>query len=277
MRTIIVVRGIGDVGSAVAVELFRAGYGVVIHDLPHPSSTRRKQSFCDAMFEGSAVLEDVKAQLLHDLPQIAARVAAHERIPVTEMDLPLLLAGLRPDVLVDARMRKHHEPETQIASAPFTVGLGPNFVAGTNVHAAVETGWNERLGEVVWQGPTRPLEGEPQTIAGHARDRYVYAPAAGVFRTTLRIGDTVAAGQEIARIGTISLQAPISGILRGLTHDGVSVDKKTKIIEVDPRGDPARIAGISERPKRIAEGVLDAIRTWERTREACGSAEERRH
>ena len=85
-------------------------------------------------------------------------------------------------------MKKHDQPEVQITLAPFTIGLGPNFVAGETVHAAVETGWNEGLGSVIWHGATRPLEGEPQTIAGHARDRYVYAPAAGVLRTTLQIG-----------------------------------------------------------------------------------------
>lgn len=260
----IIVRGIGDVGSAVALELFRAGYAVLIHETALPSSTRRKMSFCDAIFDGSAVLEGVHAQLSCDVSEMAAHLASHELIPVTMMDVALIMDALRPQVLVDARMRKHDQPDNQIMLAPFTLGLGPNFVAGKNVHAAVETGWNEGLGQVVWQGATRPLEGEPQTIAGHSRDRYVYAPAAGVFRTTSRIGDMVTAGQEIARIGEIPLQAPISGILRGLTHDGVPVARKTKIIEVDPRGAQAQVTGTAERQRRIAGGVLDAVKAWER-------------
>jgi xanthine dehydrogenase accessory factor len=157
-------------------------------------------------------------------------------------------------------MRKHNQPETQITLAPFTIGLGPNFAAGETVHAAVETGWNEGLGQVVWRGVTRPLEGEPQTIAGHARDRYVYAPIAGIFRTTARIGDMVKAGQTVANIGEIALHAPIDGILRGLTHDSVQVAQRNKVIEVDPRGEQAKITGIAERPGRIAAGVLEAIK-----------------
>ena len=47
-------------------------------------------------------------------------------------------------------------------------------------------------------------------------------------------------------IGDVPLRAPIDGILRGLTHDGVPVAKKTKVIEVDPRADLARITGISQ-------------------------------
>jgi len=257
------VRGSGDVGSGAAHALFRAGYAVLIHDSAQPAATRRRMSFCDAIFDGSAVLDGIRAQLLNDVPGMTACLAAHELIPVTTLDLSLILAALRPDVLVDARMRKHDQPEVQIMLAPFTVGLGPNFVAGKTVHAAVETGWNEALGQVIWQGATRPLEGEPQTIGGHARDRYVYAPAAGVFRTTFRVGDMVTSGQEVATIGESHLHAPITGILRGLTHDNVPVARKTKVIEVDPRGAHAQITGIAQRPGRIAGGVLEAIRTWE--------------
>jgi xanthine dehydrogenase accessory factor len=52
-------------------------------------------------------------------------------------------------------------------------------------------------------------------------------------------------------------------MLRGLTHDSVPVAKKAKVIEVDPRGAKAQIAGIAERPLRIAQGVLEAINTRE--------------
>ena len=257
------VRGSGDVGSAVAHTLFKAGYAVVIHDSAQPVATRRKMAFCDAIFDGNTVLAGVPGGLFNDGCELIARLAAHDLVVLTTLDLSRVLSILRPEVLVDARMRKHERPEVQIALAPFTVGLGPNFVAGETVHAAVETGWNEELGKVLWQGATRPLEGEPQTIAGHARDRYVYAPAAGMFRTAFQVGDMVSAEQEVARVNEIPLCAPISGILRGLTHDGVPVPQKAKIIEVDPRGAQAQICGIAERPGRIAKGVLQAIQAWE--------------
>ncbi len=262
MALLILVRGSGDVGSAAALALYRAGYTVIIHDSPAPSATRRKMSFADAIFNGSTILDGVPGKLFGDLRQLTASLQAHDLIPIATLEFSGILADLRPDVLVDARMRKHNQPEIQITLAPFTIGLGPNFIAGETVHAAVETGWNEELGYVIWHGATRPLEGEPQTIAGHARDRYVYSPAAGIFRTSLEVGDMVVAGQEVARVDTIPLHAPISGALRGLTHDGVSVAKKTKVIEVDPRGPQAQITGIGQRPGRIAEGVLRAVKEW---------------
>jgi xanthine dehydrogenase accessory factor len=262
MAFIILVRGSGDIGSAVAHTLFEANYSVVIHDSGKPSATRRKMAFCDAIFDGYALLAGVSAQLFGDPSELTARLAAHDLVALTTLDISQVLSILQPEVLVDARMKKHEQPEIQIALAPFTIGLGPNFIAGETVHAAIETGWNEELGNVIRHGATRPLEGEPQTIAGHARDRYVYSPAAGTFRTALQIGDMVSSGQVVAYVDEIPLCAPISGILRGMTHDGVPVTKKAKIIEVDPRGAQAQISGIAERPRRIAQGVLEAIKSW---------------
>jgi xanthine dehydrogenase accessory factor len=46
--TIVIVRGLGDIGSAVAHLLFREGCGVVIHDDPRPAATRRGMAFADA-------------------------------------------------------------------------------------------------------------------------------------------------------------------------------------------------------------------------------------
>ena len=57
----------------------------------------------------------------------------------------------------------------------------------------------------------------------------------------------------------MTLAAPLSGVIRGLTHSGVPVAVGTKIIEVDPRGDPAAVFGLGERPRRIAEGVCRAV------------------
>jgi xanthine dehydrogenase accessory factor len=69
----------------------------------------------------------------------------------------------------------------------------------------------------------------------------------------------------IARIDETSLTVPLSGVLRGLTHDGVPVTAGTKVIEIDPRGDSALVRGIGERPARIADGVLRAIDAARRT------------
>jgi hypothetical protein len=43
------------------------------------------------------------------------------------------------------------------------------------------------------------------------------------------------------------------------------VAERAKVIEIDPRGRMDQVGGIAERPRRIADGVLSAIRAWQRT------------
>ncbi|MCL4530181.1 MAG: hypothetical protein M1282_12285 [Chloroflexi bacterium] len=259
----ILIRGANDVGSAVAHRLFLAGYSVAIHEAPQPTTTRRRMSFTDAIFDGHAVLDGVESRLIKRLYLLRNALAAHRAIPVVVTDFHGLLRTFLPQILVDTRMRKHLQPESQRGPVEFTIGLGPNFIAGETIDIAIETNWGESLGQIIERGATSPLQGEPREIDGHARDRYVYAPLAGTFHTSLQIGDAVVQGQEVARIDAASLLAPVTGILRGLTHDGVPVTQKTKVIEVDPRALNAQVSGIGERPARIAEGVVNAIQNWE--------------
>jgi xanthine dehydrogenase accessory factor len=259
-RSVVLVRGSGDVGSAVAHVLLRSGYRVVVHDVPRPAAPRRGMAFADAVFDGACTLDGVRARRVDNLAAVGVAVAAGDELCITTAALDRVLAAVRPDVLVDARMRKHERPERQLDLAPLTIGLGPNFVAGDTTHLAIETQWGDALGAVVTSGPTRALGGEPRSFEGHARDRFVYAPAAGVLRTGAAIGDRVRAGEVVATIGNEPLAAPLDGILRGLTHDGVPVDAGAKVLEVDPRGDPSAVVGIGTRPRRIADGVLEALR-----------------
>lgn len=254
------VRGVGDIGSAIAHRLFCEGYEVVIQDDPQPTTTRRGMAFADAAFVGRASLEGVEAARARDIAHVHELLTARVAIPVYVLPWGPLLKEMAPAVLVDARMRKHSSPEVQLAAGVFTISLGPDLVAGRHADVVIETSW-EDLGRVITQGSSLPLRGEPREIEGHARDRYAYAPFDGVFRTKARIGDVVRRGQEIAEIGFTPLVAPMAGVLRGLTHDGVPVAARTKVIEVDPRGRTAEVRGIAERPRRIAEGVLSAIQS----------------
>jgi xanthine dehydrogenase accessory factor len=260
-QTIVLVRGSGDVGSAVAHLLFRSGFLVVIHDIARPAAPRRGMAFADAIFDGACALEGIGARLVDDVAALAPLLDARAEIPVTTAELTAVLGAVAPAVLVDARMRKRAQPERQLDLAPLTIGLGPNFVAGQTMHLSIETQWGDELGAVVREGATKQLGGEPRSIEGHARDRFVYAPAAGVMRTGAAIAQPVRAGEIVATIGDARLVAPLDGILRGLTHDGVPVEAGTKVVEVDPRGDIAAVIGIGRRPRRIAEGVLRAIET----------------
>jgi xanthine dehydrogenase accessory factor len=254
----VVVRGSGDVGSAVAHRLFSADFKVALHDDPESTASRRGMAFVDAMFDGRATLDGVTAVRCDALGALVTALSAHQVIPVSTGDLQELLLAVQPDILIDARMRKRTKPESQCGLAPLTIGLGPGFDSGSTVDIAIETSWSAP-GEIVRSGPTLDLAGEPNPIAGIGRTRDVYAPAAGMFQTTQKIGDLVERGEIVAKINQFPITAPISGMIRGLTRDGVPVAKEAKVLEIDPRGTNAVVTGLGERPSRIADGVLRAI------------------
>ena len=216
-------------------------------------------AFTDALFEGSATLESLLAKRAAAPSDLPPMIACGRALPVSDLPLQKVLRVVEPDILVDARVRKHVPAEPIRGLAPLAIGLGPGFVAGDSADVAVETGWGERLGQPIRSGAARDYAGEPRDLGGHGRERFVYAPAKGLFRTDLAIGEIVVQGQVVARIGSLAILAPFAGVLRGLTHDGAKVAVGTKIVEVDARADPGAAFGIGERPRRIAQGVLEAI------------------
>lgn len=258
-RARVLVRGVGDVGSAVAAVLHRAGYAVALHDEPTTSTPRRGMAFADAIFDGRATLDALTAIRVETPAELRHALNIGDAVPVAVMPFAHVVKAASWAVLIDARMRKRAVPERQCGLAPLTIGLGPNFVAAENVDLAVETSHGERLGAVIEAGATLPLSGEPREIGGVGRGRFVYAPEGGRFITGAHIGDRVEAGEAVAFIGALALHAPIGGVLRGLTRSGVEVAARTKVIEVDPRCDPAGAFGLGERPRCIAEGVLKAM------------------
>lgn len=263
-RPMVLVRGVGDVASAVAHRLVRDGFPVVLHQGPEaPLAHRRKMSFSDAWFDGGVELEGVTAERLDDLSSLS--VLLGQRIPV-----PMLISGLEEllqaydfPVLIDARMRKRERPEDQRGLAPLVVGLGPGFIAGANVDWAVETGWGDSLGMVIRAGPTLPLSGEPQVIGNTGRERIVYAPCSGRWRVRKDIGQAVTAGEVVADIDGLPVTAPIAGTVRGTVRGGVAIRAGAKVLEIDPRQpDAARFAGLGERPRKIAAGAAEALAEW---------------
>ncbi|WP_328703051.1 xanthine dehydrogenase [Arenibaculum pallidiluteum] len=254
----VLVRGVGEIGSAIAHALARRGRAVAIQEARMPMTARRGMAFADAVFDGSAWLEGVEARRI-DAPDAAARAIGRGFVPVIAAPVETVVALLPWAVLVDARMAKREAPDRAIGLAPLTVGLGPGHKAGATADWVVETAWGPDMGRVMTSGATLPLSGEPRQVGGAGRERFVYAPAGGVFRTAARIGEMVAAGATIAEIGGIPLRAPLDGSLRGLVRDGVPVPAGTKVIEVDPRGAAGQVSGLGERPRHIGERVAEAV------------------
>ena len=257
MRPVIVVLGCGDIGSAVAVDVFRAGTSVVVCDLPRPTHARRGMSFIDAFFDGHAALEGIEARFCPDIATVCATLKTHDAIAVASIDENELIGALHPDAIVDATLRRS-VPADRRAQAQRVIGLGPGFAPGVNCHLAVETQWGTTLGNVLRDRSTAERTGGPPLLGGAGRERFVATPDAGLWRTSASIGAHIHAGDVVGTLDGTPLRAPLDGRLRGLTRDGVAVAAGEGVIEVDPREAP-HIFGLGERARVVARGVCGAL------------------
>lgn len=253
MTNPILLRGGGDLASGVALRLHHAGQNILIAELAQPLAVRRTVSFAEAVYAGQTTVEDVQARLASSVAE-AFSLAADGIVAVLVDPLATILNNGTFAALVDARLTKQ-PPDTTLASELLTIGLGPGFTAGENVHAVVETQRGHTLGRVYWQGAAIADSGQPE---GDPR-RVLRAPAAGKLVARAEIGAHVETGQVIAEISGQPILAPFKGVLRGLIHAGIEVPAGMKIGDVDPRDNPAFCFLVSDKALSIGGGVLEAL------------------
>ena len=55
----VIIRGAGDIATGIALRLHRAGFQIIMTDLPQPTSIRRTVCFSEALRLGEVLVEDV--------------------------------------------------------------------------------------------------------------------------------------------------------------------------------------------------------------------------
>jgi len=252
--------GGGDLGSGVAIRLIRAGFPVVISELPEPMAVRRTVSFSEAIYDGSTSVEDITAVKICDIKGINEALS-NNLIPVLVDPDMKSCCQFKPDILVDARMTKL-PPKWTHPAAPFVIGLGPGFDAGKNCHAVVETNRGHFLGRVYWNGTAQPDTGIPGKVHQMDTNRVLRSPASGLLSTTINIGDWVDANQVVGRVNGLDIIAPFSGMIRGILRPNTRVDRGVKVGDMDTRNDPRLWTLVSEKSLAIGGGVLEAILSY---------------
>jgi xanthine dehydrogenase accessory factor len=256
-EVLVMIKGAGDLASGVAYRLKRAGFPLLLTELPAPLMVRRTVCYGEAVYEGETTVEGITARRVAS-PAEARRLAPSEILPVLVAAEPSVVAEIRPQVLVDAIMAKANTG-TGLEDAPLVVALGPGFSAGQDCHAVIETNRGHWLGRVIGEGPAQPDSKTPGSMKGHAIDRVLRAPAAGRVRALVGIGDRIKAGQAVATVAGQEVRAPFDGVLRGLIHPHVEVTPGFKIGDLDPRGEVRHCFTISDKSLAIGGGVLEAI------------------
>jgi xanthine dehydrogenase accessory factor len=259
-KPLILVRGGGDLASGVILRLHRSGFKVAVTELAQPLAVRRAVSFSDAVYAGMHKVEEATARLVKR-EQVQATLDANE-IPVLIDPEADILHHFDFFAVVDGRLIKK-TPKPLPMEVPLHIGLGPGFHAGENCHAVVETRRSHTLGRVFWNGTSQPDTGQPE---GDPR-RVLRAPADGMLIAKAKIGDHIEQGQEVAVIsnqnavtsGPYPVVSGLTGVLRGLIHDGLQVTQGLKIGDVDPRDDASACFLVSDKALAVGGGVLEAI------------------
>lgn len=273
-KDLIVVRGAGDLATGTIHRLKKAGFRLLVLEAEHPAAIRRQVALSEAVYAGSARVEDVEAVRMDVdlaekknrkelLEQEMERIWKKDGVPVLVDPAGLSIAALRPAVVVDAILAKKNLGTTK-EMAPLVIALGPGFTAGEDVDVVIETKRGHNLGRVIRSGSAVPNTGIPGIIGGYGKERVMHAQAEGILRNAASIGDIVEARAVIAEIetenGTLPVEASLSGLLRGLIRDGYPVTKGFKIADIDPRKEELQNCfTISDKARCIAGSVLEVI------------------
>lgn len=254
---LVVLRGAGDMGTGVAIRLWRSGFRVVALEVPCPLAVRRTVSFSEAVHDGRARVEEVIAARAGTAAEVAA-ILDDGMVAVLVDREGAAIETLRPDAVVDAILAKRNTG-TQIEMAPLVVGLGPGFAAGEDVHAVVETNRGPDLGRVYWRGSAEANTGRPSPILGQSETRVIRAPTDGEIRVLRQIGEIVDEGAPVAQVGGATVHAPFQGVIRGMLRTGTGVMAGLKVGDIDPRLDPSLCFRVSDKALAVGGGVLEAL------------------
>jgi xanthine dehydrogenase accessory factor len=257
-KLILVIKGAGEMATAVAWRLYMANLQkILMLETDRPLAVRREVSFCEAVQDGHKTVEGVEAVRVGGLAD-THRAWEQGRIAVAPDPRWHLLAGIGPDVVVDAILAKRNLG-TRLSEAGLVIGLGPGFSAGQDVHLVVETNRGHNLGRIISAGQAEPNTGIPGVIGGYAEERVLRAPADGTFTARRSIGDQVSADDVVGFVQEREVRTQIGGVLRGLIRTGTPVIRGLKIGDVDPRGRKSYCDTISDKARAIGGSVLEAV------------------
>jgi len=270
----VLIRGAGELASGTAHHLYTQGFqNILMLERRYPKAVRRQVCFSEAILDGSTKVQGVLGRYVRNVDE-AEMANEAGAIAIAALDLDEVLHAWQPKIFIEAAMlRKNWGLKREIA--PVVIALGPGYVARKDCDAVVETVRGPSVGAVLEDTGERLSDEPPAEIMGYGGERAVKAVRDGIFFTQLRIGGRVERGERIGTVVSVygvedfrqgvpvdasyPVTARIGGVLRGLLRDGVPVKQGDRIADIDPRGNTEDLDHISDKARRIAEGVHEAL------------------
>lgn len=254
-KPVVLIRGGGELATGIACAMNRRGALVVVTDRPRPTALRLGVTFATAVLKGRMTVEGVRASHVNRREEIEAAWARGEVALWTAGERALDFA---PPLLVDARMRQLSEAQTTIHDALVVIGIGPGFEAGVDADYVIESNRGPALGEIISTGRAEAHTGIPGDVLGFREERILRAPRAGKLVRVGDLGDFVAAGDIVARVGDDPVRARLDGMIRGLKLTGVDVGAGHKVGDIDPRRDRSLLSTMTDKARAIGLGAVRA-------------------
>src|SRR5699024_900553 len=237
MDHIDVVRGVGDVSRVSIQRLHRAGFKVLVLEIPKPTAIRRTVALSEAINDGETKVEDVIAKRIEKVEDAEA-VWAEGKVAMMVDPKCESIDKIKPVAVVDAIIAKKN--------------LGNNI--------EIETNRGHNLGRLIFEGPASANTGNPGNINGYTVERVLYSPGEGNIQNIKDIGDFVEKDETIATVAGKPVKAKLTGIVRGLIKHNTYVTEGFKIGDVDPRSDQIENCyTISDKARAIGGATLEAV------------------
>lgn len=255
---LVIIRGGGDLATGVIQKFYRAGIPTLVLEVPRPTAIRRTVSLCEAVYAGTATVEDVTCKRIESFAQLE-ECLANGIVPLLIDPKGESIAALKPHTVIDSILAKRNLG-TNHSLAPITIALGPGFCAGPapdEVDIVIETMRGHDLGRLIFTGKAFPNTGVPGEIGGQSAKRVLHTPIAGVVHHHAKIGEIVTEGAPVFDVDGVMVTAPFTGLLRGLIEKGLTLPKHTKAADIDPRTDVDCFT-ISDKARCLGGSALEA-------------------
>ncbi len=251
----VLIKGAGCVGSAIAIRLFRCGFDIIMSELEKPTSIFGEICFSRAIYEKSATIEDIAAVFAHNTDE-AYIALANRKIAVMADPKLECIDIIKPAVFIDTvceeKIRK-----TKITDASIVIRIAKGCPE-KDCHAVIDAISENRCGKAIYS--RAPSETGYKNKKDLLKTEIGFSPAlsSGSFTPSVKINQTLHAGQIIGYIDNLPVRTAVGGVLKGILPADTFVHKGMICGYTDTNYSKAPLA-VSHNDLSIAGGVLEAI------------------